>query len=643
MVLCFAFGLALHNLDARTFHGDELGSVLEAEKLGRNANSIPYFALLRVWLIWGDGHFWLRSLSALAIVPAVAFTYIWTKNLAGAPTARIASLLLATNPLAIVYSQQVRFYAPALSVACFCLWAFSRMQSRPTARAVLVWATSMFFAIMTLLLNSLMLLGQMLSLFALTTRIQTRVKLLVILSAAAGVSAVIATPGFRKLAFDAVAAYTNADVRYAFSRGLGLTQIAKVPLTIFFFIFGESVYPLNYSFVLIGLFVSGLVSIVGIARLRKMRNAFWPVVIVGTVGVGLLYLVLDPLAPPNLQGAAPRYLIFILPILVLVLALGAQGKRAWMTVALIVMNSLSLGFYWYGDWSYSDDLVDWRYVTAWTGRYVAPESEFVLDGRSREMADYYFPSAWRERIMPLSQIAGTRVILLSNDFHKDARATMSSEIDRLSQHYDLIDSQGKYPLFEFVFDRNSRSPGTALVYSSGEVHLPKEIYGIEFQDIRLPIRLHAGRLSITSFGAFGLPGLDGKMSRSISLAHSTPTSKIWIMSNVIGAGRETGTAIATLAVESQDGSAQTLPMRLGYETGIWDNQCQPAACVPAFTWRKKLAIVGSESYPGSWQEFDASIFAAELNLDPNFAVSELSIQKTASSGVLYIWGIVLEP
>jgi len=75
--------------------------------------------------------------------------------------------------------------------------------------------------------------------------------------------------------------------------------------------------------------------------------------------VFLMYLVLDPLAPSGLQGANPRYLIYVLPYMVLFIA---EGVQAWnpsrfilVAICLLVCSLLldQVGVY------DSSDLVNW--------------------------------------------------------------------------------------------------------------------------------------------------------------------------------------------------------------------------------------------------------------------------------------------
>ncbi len=650
IVLLFAFALQFYRLDARTFHGDELGSVVEAYKLGLNANSLPYFALLRVWLVLGDGEFWLRSLSALAAVGTVGLTYAWVRKLGGAPTARAAALLLATSPFLVVYGQQVRFYTVGLVAAGLCVWTFVALLDRVTPRTLIAWALSSLVAVAALLMNGLLLLGEAVTLFVLSRSPRPRVKWVIIIAVILVGVGLIANSAVRAYAFAALAYYTNAQAHYVVSRGLALTQFAKIPLTFFFFIFGESVYPLTFALVVPGGLLFGLAAIAGGVRLWQNQRAFWLAVATGSIALSLMYLVFDPLAPPGLQGAAPRYLIFLLPIFVLIVASSAQGKLSWFIVPLLLVNFGSLASYWYGDWAYTDDLVNWRAVTQWVSDYVTPQSAILLDGPSLQMASQYFSAEWNQQgwnDQSLSRVANndgySRIILLSFSWHPDERVLSTAGIAKLAARYTPTAVWEKYPLFVYVYDRKRGTPDTYRVdASTGQVSLPTEIYGLEFQDLRLPIPLSVKGRTVESLGAFGLPGLAGQTTRTLALEQPTTARQIWLMSDVTGANPAAGATLAILRVTGADGSTQTFPLRAGIETSAWNSQCQPAACTVAYTWRKRLALVGAESYPGSWQEFDASIFATQLTLSNPMSIQSLEVERSDTQGTLYVWGLVLQ-
>jgi len=170
-VLLLASSALFFRLGGRTFHGDELGSLLEASQLGQNANSLLYFLLLSGWQELGQGEFWLRALSALIAITAVAATYSWARLAAGARLAWRTALLLATSAYFVSYGQEIRFYSLALLVSSLSLFAFTLYTRRPTWTTALGWAASAGLAVLSLLLNGLVVLGEGTAYFALTPRL----------------------------------------------------------------------------------------------------------------------------------------------------------------------------------------------------------------------------------------------------------------------------------------------------------------------------------------------------------------------------------------------------------------------------------------------------------------------------------------
>lgn len=652
--LLLSFFLQFYRLDVRTFHGDELGSVAEAAQIGRNANSLPYFALLRLWLASGGGEFWLRSLSAFAAVGTVAVTFAWVRRLFGPSIALRTALLLATAPFLLVYAQQVRFYSLALLAAGLSIWAFVIWLRSPTMHAAGVWLISTLFSLATLLLNGLLLVGQLLTVFALTLRLNSRTKSL-LLAAIVFLSALtVLIPAVREFGFNALAIYTNANSRYLVSRGLALSQVAKIPFTFFFFTFGESVYPLNYWLVVPGAVLFAVTLVLGLSKIRRTPQALAFVGATGLSALALLYLVFDPLSPPTLQGAAPRYLIFLLPLFYFVLAAGTQGKcSSYLFVPLLFVNAGGIASYWYGDWAYADDLVNWRGVRTFVGDRMTADTLLLLDGRAQETANYYFPTSWKsendyqyesaEDISALKKFP--RLIMLSYDFNSAPRARASNFIQEIENSYNRTAAWSQYPLFIYVFDRKpSNAAGYPADPATGNLTIPAQIYGLEFQDLRLPIPAIIDGRSLQLGGAFSLPGPRQELVRAIPLEYPANVSQLYLLSNVTGTSQtQNGLQLATIQVTRDDGTVNSFPVRLGYETSEWDDRCVPGTCRPAYTWRKRLALLGTESYPGSWSEFNASIFAARFDLEPSTRVRSIELERVAPPGTLNVWGIAFAP
>ena len=649
IILFVTFVLQFYALGARTFHGDEQGSILEAFELGKNANSLPYFALLRLWLVGGNDEFWLRSLSAWSAIGAVAVAYIVARKITSVRIAVITALLLATSPFLVVYGQQIRFYTLALWIALFAIWAFVTLFSQASIRQWILWLVVGLGAVATLFLNGLLILGQIITLFALTKQFTRRAKWVLGILVMVSTVLLVAVPVVRQVAFNALAVYTNADARYVSSRGLGLANLVKIPMTLFFFIFGESVYPFNFWLVVPGVAFFGIAGLGGLVQLWRYRQAFWFNVITIITGLGLLYLVFDPLAPSSLQGASPRYLIFLLPFFYLVVAAGVQDKQRWLIVPLLLVNLGSLGVYWDGDWAYTDDLINWRTVAEWSGRYVNPQTLVLTDGRSDGPADYYLPGDWDKRnlwdyisVTTSANITNPRVLVFSSDFHDDRRRDVSRLLENLSQTYTPVAVWNKYPLFVYVFDRKPKQAESFMIDSYGSVDIPREIYGLEFQDLRLPISMSVYGQRIESIGAFALPGIGGQTNRRFVLAKPTQAQRIRLLSNVTGAALSAGTQLGELSIVGTDGALVKYPIRVGMETNVWNKPCQPSTCVVVSTWRKRLALLGSASYAGSWQEFDAFIFASTLELNSSMSIKSLDWHWTSSRGILNVWGIVFD-
>lgn len=639
VILLLATEVQFFRLDARTFHGDELGSVFEAEKFGRNANSLPYFAILRGWLILGRNEFWLRSLSVMVMVVAIALTYAWIKQLSGESIARVVALLLATSPFLVVYSQQVRFYSVGLASAGLSLWTMTALWSRhANGRSKILWVLTAGVAILGLLMNALLVLGQAATLFVLT-RWTRRAKIVTALTLTVIFSMLISSPLVRQFGFGLFSIYTNAPVQYDFSRGIALTQLAKIPLTFFFFIFGESVHPLTLAIVLPGILIFGLAFSVGAVNLSRNRRAFWLTLASLTSGLLLLYLVLDPLAPPSLQGAAPRYLIFLLPFFYWIVASGTQNKLAWLTVPLLATNLASLALYWVGDWAYTDDRVNWHAVTDWVAPFVSSDTILLLDGQAQPLADYYFPSTWQRAWLQSQNAISPRVITFSYNWHPEARGPNTLELRALTARYELQAALTQYPLFIFVYDRKPL-PGSDGAGTNGWINSPNEIYGIEYQDLQLPVQIQIDQRTFNLTGAFGLPRLDGEGAETIPLDRVVQARKITMLSQLINTPNvREGAVAANLKLIGADGQTRVLPLRVGYETAAWDATCR---CRSVYTWHKRLALVGFQSYPDAWHDFNATIFATELNLDVPFALSTLEIERVTPDGKFYVWGIAVD-
>jgi hypothetical protein len=90
-----------------------------------------YYALLKFWRAGGEDEFWLRLISLLAAVLAVAFTYRLGRAVGGRRCAQFAVWLIALHPLQSWYAGEVRMYALAQSLSLLMVWLGWRLISGP--------------------------------------------------------------------------------------------------------------------------------------------------------------------------------------------------------------------------------------------------------------------------------------------------------------------------------------------------------------------------------------------------------------------------------------------------------------------------------------------------------------------------------
>jgi mannosyltransferase len=144
LLLLLAAGVAVRflHLVSKPFWFDECFSV-EVARIGwgdflrllwwREANMSLYYALLRIWLHFGQSEFFIRGLSGLIAVATLPAIYWLSRMLYNRRVALIAAALFAFNAYSVRYAQEARGYALFLLLATLSsgfLIAFLREPSR---------------------------------------------------------------------------------------------------------------------------------------------------------------------------------------------------------------------------------------------------------------------------------------------------------------------------------------------------------------------------------------------------------------------------------------------------------------------------------------------------------------------------------
>ena len=607
-------------------------------------HSVVYFFILKTWSLVSFSEGWLRSLSAVFGILSVAFNFFFFKKFFNERIAFGTSLLLATSPFLIFHAQQIRFYTIFLFGSYFSFWYalkyLEKLDLKYLIKLLLVHAILFF----THGISGLLLVSVLLGIFLASPKISAKIKSTITIAGLCSLVLVLQWPSVRAIGFDLFAKYTNAIPGHIHDRHLSLISLLKFPLTFYIFSLGNAVYPISLAglsiLIYLVFFIRGTLSLV---RNKTHFIFFSTVILFSSIS---LYLVLDVLCPSTYASASPRYLIFLLPIFYFFIVVGFFKK--WHSLCLLLLlavNAVSLSQYWGRQWSYADDLINWRDVTRQLGNYVDSKTTIFLDGRSHNIAKWYFPKKWAYKSFDSgfandlhSGSLPEKVIVISFDYHKNARSRTTQAIRDLAEQYVESAVMAKYPLIVYVFEKKY-----SMQKEQQSLSFPKEIYGLEFQDVRFPAALSS---SLKKFISTGIAEVNDEIkieNPKGGILAGKSIQSLSLFSNVISQSKyPTGKVLAEVIIFYEDRSTQSFEMRKGIETNQWNESCQAEDCSVAFSWTKKIAFLGSQRYPQSAKHFNAHVFSHKIVLDNNSGLVSVHIKNAMPEGKFYIWGIGIE-
>ena len=656
-VLSLAVVLRIYAISLYPLTGDEYGSLLEARTVGLNWNSILYSLLMHFWIQFGTSELWLRLPAAIFGVATVGVLFKIGERLGGFRAGVVVALFAATSPFNIYHSQEVRFYSLfILTTSLFMLVTMNTATKRAKRGPVLVLLTS-FLLFFSHFLAPLALYAQ--GTVAWGTQLSATRRRLVLGGAAllfVGGCALLLTPAFHHGLWAFYQSYGNAPSSLEPAMmPLSLISLGKVLFAGFIFNFGYHVYPLRVLFVAAGAVISIVLLFAGVRRIwKETKWGLLPVAYLLTLFA--VYVVLDGAGGRLANGVSPRHVAFVWPAFVVVMALGAarfQRPAVYLVVAIVMMiNGLSVRAAWQKDWTYGN-AVDYRAVAQVAARWMNNDTAIVHDDRSSGAVNFYFPSEAARTLSiaeiqdsGLSHLTEQRLILVTDDWEPERRANANQLLKELGQNYSVVDGYVDYPLFAYLLEsRTASHQAGTQVRENNPVELPVTNYGLEFQDIHLPITVSFHDTNINILGASALPDVSGNPELSLALPRAVTTDRVVLLSDVINADvLPLGQTIGEVEMETQDGNKVTLPLRYGAETTSWTRQCDPSlTCQTVFQWRKRLAVLGQNRYPGSLEEFSAGIHAVEIRLPQEQIVVAIKIRYTSGVGQLYLWGLALPP
>lgn len=652
-IVTLAVVLRTYGIAAYSLAGDEYNSLVEARQLGLNWNSIIYSAVMHFWVGLGSSEVWLRLPAAAFGVAAVPLIFQAGAKLDGWRAGAVAGLLAATSPFSIYHSQEVRFYSLFIfASAVFMLATIHYAQSEKTNRSRLGVAAAGLLLLVSHFVGVVALWAQGAATFLALKRRRLSTILLVTIGVPLMLFGLLLLPPVRGMVLELYQIFGNARGANTALTPISFVSFAKIAFAGFTFVFGYHVYPLRLLLVIPGLMLVSFLIVCGIVRLIKQRR--WAALGV-TYGLSLVgaYLVLDSVGGRVASGVAPRHVAFVWPAFIVVVAVGlARFKRATFTVlvlATLTVNAVSLSYGWRKDWTYGST-IDYRAAAEYVSRQATPNAAVIFAGRAAGPVDVYFPknlsrvnwSSFSQTGDITSVVRSDRLIFVSDDWEQGRRQRIDRLLRQLTQHYTRVEGRVDYPMFEYVFDRDSAkdrsSPLTGSV--AQQLHQPLSLYGLEFQDLKLPVTVSTNGVNLVVSGAAQLPNLDGERVLTLSVTGSQ-ARRLILLTNASETS-VTGATLAEIVIESDKGVAKNIALRLDNETTSWDQMCQSgSACKTVFQWHKRVSITGQQSYPGAWRDFQAGIHAVSFELPANMRAEKISIRYLASSGHLYLWAIAL--
>ncbi len=358
------------------------------KNLGTNLHAMSYFLSLRLWSSVSQQDWFLRTLSLLWLCAGLFWLDQWLAMERVPGGARKLVVWLAVlSPFLWWYGLQVRFYATFFAASILFAWRFRAWQAQPTVRNIVILLLGALLLLSSHLFG-LLVIGIVLLNYA-WENLPAKKRWLLVLVSVFGIL-LLYLPPLRSLLITGVVRITNASSAPESMRGISLAMLAKLPLTFYTFTVGERADPLWWWVTLPAVLVMGIAFLLGTWRLLE-HLPLASLSIFMLLSIPFLYLVLDPLAPPSLQGAAPRYLIFVVPYFLYIVALGAGLWRP-LIPALILVSLAGLYFLARPAWSNgSSDLVDWRRLLA-EATPLPAQTCILTDGRAYEPVKRYAPA-----------------------------------------------------------------------------------------------------------------------------------------------------------------------------------------------------------------------------------------------------------
>lgn len=359
--------LRFHSLAAKSFWFDEGVSVAIARLdwynfarilWRREANMSLYYLLLHYWLHFGGSEFFVRSLSVLFAVASVLVMYFLGRRLFDSRVGLIAAALLAINAYHVQYSQDARSYSLMVLLCSLSSLYLLKCLSEPSRRNRVAYVVASVLAVYAQFFSGLPVIAQWVSLRFLHEPLssQTLAKI--------------------KNDWRWIALLTSPVVAFVVTTGTGPLRWVQRPGLNDLYIFALHLTGNGGPWLLLACAAACLAALSSVWQTRKIPRVAWEFWRYRFLLCWLLLPLLLTLALSLIKPSfVPRYFIFCLPALLLLVACGITRLRraALMVPALLFVLILSLrgtADYYKQDLDIQRD--DWRAATHYLLNHAQP-------------------------------------------------------------------------------------------------------------------------------------------------------------------------------------------------------------------------------------------------------------------------------
>ena len=387
LIACVAALLRFHALAAKSFWFDEGISVAIARLdwynfarilWRREANMSLYYLLLHFWLHLGGSEFFVRSLSVLFAIASVPAIYLLGRRLFDSRVGLIAAALLAVNAYHVQYSQEARAYSLMVLLCLLSSLCFLQCLAEPSRRNRAAYVLSSALAVYAQFFSALLVIAQWVSLSFIEEHSpkQARAK---------------ARNDWRWIAF-----LTSPVLVFVATTGTGPLRWVQRPGLKDFWAFALNLAGNGRPLLLSAYVAACFAALLPALRARGARCIPWEYWRYYFLLLWLLFPILLTLGLALVKPLfVPRYFIFCLPALLLLVSRGITRLRpAWLMVpAVLLLFALSfrgtIGYY-QQDLDIQRD--DWRSATRYLLNHAEPGDALLFHVPMGRMSYEFYDS-----------------------------------------------------------------------------------------------------------------------------------------------------------------------------------------------------------------------------------------------------------